>query len=89
MICGGSTRARSSSSCPRTRPPSSAIKARAKEFFDLTGMEIDIRQDVLSTVQEKCGIDLKGGSTAYQLNYAQDKPMGTIFGDYWADMNTS
>ena len=67
-------------------PPSSAIKARAKEFFDLTGMEIDIRQDVLSTVQEKCGIDLKGGSTAYHLNYAQDKPMGTIFADYWADM---
>ena len=67
-------------------PPSSAIKARAKEFFDLTGMEIDIRQDVLSTVQEKCGIDLKGGSSAYQLNYAQDKPMGTMFADYWADM---
>jgi len=67
-------------------PPSSAIKAHLQEFYDLTGMEVDIRQDVLSTVQEKCGIDLKGGATAYQLNYAQDKPMGTIFGDYWADM---
>jgi multiple sugar transport system substrate-binding protein len=67
-------------------PPSSAIKARAKEFFDMTGMEIDIRQDVLSTVQEKVGIDLRGGGKDYQLNYAQDKPMGCQFTDYWADM---
>ena len=67
-------------------PPSSAIKARAKEFLALTGMEIDIRQDVLSTVQEKVGIDLRGGGKDYQLNYAQDKPMGCQFGDYWADM---
>ncbi|MGQ9615372.1 MAG: extracellular solute-binding protein [Spirochaetota bacterium] len=68
-------------------PPSSAIKAHLQEFYDLTGIEVDIRQDVLSTVQEKVGIDLKGGSSAYHLNYAQCKPMGTMFADYWADLN--
>jgi multiple sugar transport system substrate-binding protein len=67
-------------------PPSSAIKAMAQDFFDLTGMEIDIRQDTLSTVQQKIGIDLRGGTTDYHLNYDQDKPVGTLFADYWADM---
>jgi multiple sugar transport system substrate-binding protein len=67
-------------------PPSSAIAARKKEFFDLTGIEIDIRQDVLSTVQEKVGIDLRGGGKEYHLNYAQDKPMGCQFADNWFDM---
>jgi multiple sugar transport system substrate-binding protein len=66
-------------------PPSYAIKTRAQEFYDLTGMEIEIRQDTLSTVQEKVGIDLKGGTTSYHLNYAQDKPLSTMFADYWAD----
>lgn len=66
-------------------PPSSAVKAYSQEFYDLTGMEIDVRQDVLSTVQEKVGIDLKGGTGGYHLNYAQDKPMNTMFADYWAD----
>jgi len=68
-------------------PPSSAIKAYSKEFYDLTGMEIDVQQDVLSTVQEKVGIDLKGGTTGYDLNYAQDKPMNTMFADYWVDLH--
>lgn len=68
-------------------PPSYAIKTRAEEFTKLTGMEIEIRQDTLSTVQEKVGIDLKGGTTSYHLNYAQDKPMSTMFADYWADFN--
>lgn len=67
-------------------PPSYAIKERSAEFKELTGMEIEIRQDVLSTVQEKVGIDLRGGTTGYQLNYAQDKPMTTMFADYQADL---
>ena len=68
-------------------PPSSAIKAHAKDFENLTGMTIEIRQDVLSTVQEKVGIDLRGGTSGYHLNYDQDKPMGTKFADYWVDLN--
>lgn len=67
-------------------PPSYATKEHINEFTELTGMTAEVRQDVLSTVQEKVGLDLKGGTTGYHLNYAQDKPMNTLFADYWADL---
>ena len=37
-------------------------------------------------MQQKVGIDLRGGKADYVLNYVQDKPIGAPFGDFYADM---
>jgi multiple sugar transport system substrate-binding protein len=67
-------------------PPSFAIRDNIKTFFDLTGIEVTILTDDLPVVQQKVGIDLRGGKADYVLNYVQDKPIGAPFGEFYADM---
>ncbi len=67
-------------------PPSFAIRDNIKAFTDLTGIEVEILTDDLPVVQQKVGIDLRGGKADYVLNYVQDKPIGAPFGDFYADM---
>ncbi len=67
-------------------PPSFAIRDKIKSFTDLTGIEVTILTDDLPVVQQKVGIDLRGGKADYVLNYVQDKPIGAPFADFYADM---
>lgn len=67
-------------------PPSFAIRDKIKAFTDLTGMEVEILTDDLPVVQQKAGIDLRGGKADYVLNYVQDKPIGAPFADFYTDM---
>jgi multiple sugar transport system substrate-binding protein len=67
-------------------PPSFAIRDNIKAFTDLTGIEVEILTDDLPVVQQKVGIDLRGGKSDYVLNYVQDKPIGSPFADFYADM---
>src|SRR5262245_6678323 len=57
-------------------PPSFAIRDNIKAFTDLTGIEVSILTDDLPVVQQKLGIDLRGGKSDYTLGYVQDKPIG-------------
>jgi multiple sugar transport system substrate-binding protein len=66
-------------------PPSFAIRDNLKSFYDLTGIEVEILTDDLPVVQQKVGIDLRGGKADFHLNYVQDKPIGSPFADYYAD----
>ena len=68
-------------------PPSFAIRDNIKAFYDLTGIEVEILIDGLPSVQQKVGIDLRSGQADYQLNYVQDKPIGSPFADFYADLN--
>lgn len=67
-------------------PPSFAIRDNIKAFTDKTGIEVTILTDDLPVVQQKIGIDLRGGKADYVLNYVQDKPIGAPFADYFADL---
>ncbi len=67
-------------------PPSFAIRDNLQEFFDLTGIEVEILTDGLPTVQQKIGVDLRGGKADFQLNYVQDKPIGSPFADFYEDL---
>lgn len=67
-------------------PPSFAIRDNIKAFHDLTGIDVTILTDDLPVVQQKVGIDLRGGKADYVLNYVQDKPIGAPFGDFYADL---
>ena len=68
-------------------PPSFAIRDNIQAFYDLTGIEVEILTDGLPTVQQKVGIDLRSGQADYHLNYVQDKPIGSPFADFYADLN--
>src|SRR6185312_10735193 len=68
-------------------PPSFAIRDKIKSFTDLTGIEVDILTDDLPVVQQKLGIDLRGGKADYVLGYVQDKPIGAPFADFFADLS--
>jgi multiple sugar transport system substrate-binding protein len=68
-------------------PPSFAIRDNLKPFYDLTGIEVEILTDDLPVVQQKVGIDLRGGKADFQLNYVQDKPIGAPFADFYADLS--
>ena len=65
-------------------PPSFAIRENLKTFYDLTGIEVEILTDDLPVVQQKVGIDLRGGKADFHLNYVQDKPIGAPFADFYA-----
>jgi len=67
-------------------PPSFAIREKLKVFYDLTGIEVEILTDDLPVVQQKAGIDLRSGTADYVLQYAQDKPIGSPFADFYADL---
>ena len=67
-------------------PPSFAIRDNLKAFYDLTGIEVEILTDDLPVVQQKVGIDLRGGNADFHLNYVQDKPIGSPFADFYADL---
>ena len=67
-------------------PPSFAIRDNLKPFYDLTGIEVEILTDDLPVVQQKIGIDLRGGKADFQLNYVQDKPIGAPFADFFANL---
>ncbi|WP_119390032.1 extracellular solute-binding protein [Taklimakanibacter lacteus] len=67
-------------------PPSFAIRDNIKAFTDLTGIDVTILTDDLPVVQQKVGIDLRGGKSDYVLNYVQDKPIGAPFADFYADL---
>ncbi|HEX2529282.1 MAG TPA: extracellular solute-binding protein [Geminicoccus sp.] len=68
-------------------PPSFAIRDNLKPFYDLTGIEVEILTDDLPVVQQKVGIDLRGGKADFQLNYVQDKPIGAPFADFYANLD--
>lgn len=68
-------------------PPSFAIRDNLQPFYDLTGIEVEILTDDLPVVQQKVGIDLRGGQADFHLNYVQDKPIGAPFADFYADMS--
>ncbi len=67
-------------------PPSFAIRDNLKSFYDLTGIEVEILTDDLPVVQQKVGIDLRGGNADFHLNYVQDKPIGAPFADFYEDL---
>ena len=67
-------------------PPSFAIRDNLQPFYDLTGIEVEILTDDLPVVQQKVGIDLRGGQADFHLNYVQDKPIGAPFADFYADL---
>lgn len=67
-------------------PPSFAIRDNLKPFYDLTGIEVEILTDDLPVVQQKVGIDLRGGKADFHLNYVQDKPIGAPFADFYSDL---
>jgi len=67
-------------------PPSFAIREKLQEFHDLTGIEVEILTDDLQVVQQKVGIDLRGGQADFQLNYVQDKPIGAPFADFYQNL---
>ena len=67
-------------------PPSFAIRDNIQSFYDKTGIEVEILTDDLPVVQQKVGIDLQSGSADFALNYVQDKPIGSPFADFYADM---
>ena len=67
-------------------PPSFAIRENLKPFYDLTGIEVEILTDDLPVVQQKVGIDLRGGKADFHLNYVQDKPIGAPFADFYANL---
>jgi multiple sugar transport system substrate-binding protein len=67
-------------------PPSFAIRDNLKPFYDLTGIEVEILTDDLPVVQQKVGIDLRGGKADFHLNYVQDKPIGAPFADFYEDL---
>ena len=67
-------------------PPSFAIRDNLKPFYDLTGIEIEILTDDLPVVQQKVGIDLRGGNADFHLNYVQDKPIGAPFADFYENL---
>ena len=66
-------------------PPSSGYKILFPEFVAKTGIQMEMIQDDLGTVFEKLGIDLRAGSDQYQLNYDQDKLIGSEYADFWVD----
>lgn len=68
-------------------PPSFAIRDNLYEFQKLTGMDIEILTDDLPVVQQKVGIDLRGGQADFHLNYVQDKPIGSPFADFYEDLS--
>ncbi len=68
-------------------PPSFAIREKLTAFYDLTGIEVEILTDDLPVVQQKAGIDLRSGTADYVLQYAQDKPIGAPFADFYADLS--
>ncbi len=37
-------------------------------------------------MQQKVGIDLRGGNADFHLNYVQDKPIGSPFADFYTDL---
>lgn len=67
-------------------PPSFAIRDNIQAFYDKTGIEVEILTDDLPIVQQKVGIDLRGGNADFVLNYVQDKPIGSPFADFYADL---
>lgn len=67
-------------------PPSFAIRDNLQPFYDLTGIQVEILTDDLPVVQQKVGIDLRGGKADFQLNYVQDKPIGAPFADFYEDL---
>ena len=67
-------------------PPSFAIRDNLKPFYDLTGIQVEILTDDLPVVQQKIGIDLRGGKSDFHLNYVQDKPIGAPFASRYALM---
>lgn len=68
-------------------PPSFAIREKLTSFYDLTGIEVEILTDDLPVVQQKAGIDLRSGTADYVLQYSQDKPIGSPFADFYADLS--
>src|SRR3954447_16025902 len=68
-------------------PPSFAIRDNLKPFYDRTGIQVEILTDDLPVVQQKVGIDLRGGKADFVLNYVQDKPIGAPFADFYADLS--
>ena len=67
-------------------PPSFAIREKLTAFYDMTGITVEILTDDLPVVQQKAGIDLRSGTADYVLQYSQDKPIGSPFADFYADM---
>jgi multiple sugar transport system substrate-binding protein len=67
-------------------PPSFAIRDTIQQFYDLTGIEVEVLTDGLPSVQQKVGIDLQSGNADFPVSYVQDKPIGSPFADYYADM---
>jgi multiple sugar transport system substrate-binding protein len=67
-------------------PPSFAIRDKIKDFYDATGITVEILTDDLPVVAQKVGIDMKSGKADFPLVYSQDKPIGAPFADYFADL---
>ena len=67
-------------------PPSFAIRDKIEDFYKLTGIDIEIITDGLPAVQQKVGIDLQSGNSDFPISYVQDKPIGSPFADYYADL---
>ena len=66
-------------------PPSFAIRDKIKDFFDATGITVEVLTDDLPVVYQKVGIDVKGGKADFPVFYSQDKPIGAALADYCVD----
>ncbi len=67
-------------------PPSFAIRDTIENFYNLTGIEVEVITDGLPAVQQKVGIDLQSGNADFPVSYVQDKPIGSPFADFYADL---
>jgi len=66
-------------------PPSFAIRDKIKDFYDATGITVEVLTDDLPVVYQKVGIDVKGGKADFPVFYSQDKPIGAALADYCVD----
>ncbi|MDD9874010.1 MAG: hypothetical protein OXU22_00540 [Gammaproteobacteria bacterium] len=51
-------------------PPSFAIRENIGDFYDITGIEVEVLTDDLPVVQQKVGIDLRSGQSDFHLGQA-------------------
>jgi multiple sugar transport system substrate-binding protein len=68
--------------------PSSAIAANLQPFVDLTGINVNISQLVLTSVEQKVALDLSAHSGQYQVIYADPYNIMAPLSDGFADLST-
>lgn len=68
-------------------PPSSAIAANLKPFYDLTGITVNIQQMELASLVQKVGLDFGAGTSQYHVIYADPYQVLAPFYQGFIDLN--